>query len=897
MVKTDMPLQKLPSIAALVSLLILPSCAEEPTATQEDGSTADAESVGGGQQAEAKSWFFEDFEAEGNPVSVKRISGQQASKDFKDNSGWSDSKIEYEVVGEGAYSGQQFQRVTLQEGKNLEILKYGLPAKPGTFFQVEVALKGTPRTLARLVLSNTSTPKSGDRWQSHWSRDVELTDEWVRHRFIMPDAIVPDELRFGIRLSQPGVLDMDALKISIVSPEEAMAQIRDVDYVVPYAQQLVDGKADSQPADPWKGQFYLTQDDQLTAADVVGPDGLVYPDWRYAGIPGGIPEVPVVVKARDHGAIPDDATEDHEAIMKAVEAAAAAGGGAVQLEAGHYLLGKPLLIVQDNVVLRGAGMDATTLSYTYKIAPRSLNLVSHEANEEVGYHDILELHADPNELNAIEMKLGGRKVAEFKKGPHKPGQYWVMLPQFHALNKYKELGTGPTTLEARAEWADGSEATLSIPLKLAPKKRKADGQVRHNRHPNVITFAGDRTTDRTQRWRLAQDLKRGERTAVFEKEPTFKVGDLIILTVPPNEVFNDRVRSARKDIARRCIFIVEGVEGAKVTLNQPARIDYPASQGARAVKAYPIRNSGIEDLTLEQLHKHWTHGIVIDRGYLCWMRGIRVTMAGRNPIGLEGSKQCEVRDSEFNDAWYLGGGGTGYVSFTDAYDCLMEDIHTRRLRHAPNAQWTAQGNVFRNSVFEQSDAQFHMGWAVENLFENCIVDAAKGSGSYGYGLFVQMPEFAIHGPGGGPRNVMYYNSFKSPDSGVFLGGSNEAWMILYNYFKVEGGAAKTFHNTDNQLYVHGGPGMVFRQGVFDLIVKENHLEMHSPTEPAFFIEGEAPGIQILDNQIASRSGILFDGDHPPAIWAGNEIITKPGATLKRPDPAVKSIFEWQRKQK
>ena len=122
-------------------------------------------------------------------------------------------------------------------------------------------------------------------------------------------------------------------------------------------------------------------------------------------------------------------------------------------------------------------------------------------------------------------------------------------------------------------------------------------------------------------------------------------------------------------------------------------------------------------------------------------------------------------------------------------------------------------------MFEQSDAQFHMGWAVENLFENCIVDAAKGSGSYGYGLFVQMPEFKIHGPGGGPRNVMYNNQFVSPDSGVFLGGSNEAWMLLYNHFKVKGGAAKTYHNSGTPLYVHGGPGMVFRNGVFDLIVK------------------------------------------------------------------------------
>ena len=148
-----------------------------------------------------------------------------------------------------------------------------------------------------------------------------------------------------------------------------------------------------------------------------------------------------------------------------------------------------------------------------------------------------------------------------------------------------------------------------------------------------------------------------------------------------------------------------------------------------------------------------------------------------------------------------------------------------------------------------------------------------------------------------PRNVMYNNQFVSPDSEVFLGGSNEAWMLLYNHFKVEGGASRTFRNADgSQLYVHGGPGMVFRHGVFDLIVKGNHIEMRSPAEPAFYIEGNAPGIHLLDNTIVSRSGILFDGDHPPARWQGNRILTDPGVERERPTPTIPSIFEWQRNQ-
>jgi hypothetical protein len=38
---------------------------------------------------------------------------------------------------------------------------------------------------------------------------------------------------------------------------------------------------------PWQGTYKIKphEKSKLTAADVVGPDGIVYPDWRYAGVP------------------------------------------------------------------------------------------------------------------------------------------------------------------------------------------------------------------------------------------------------------------------------------------------------------------------------------------------------------------------------------------------------------------------------------------------------------------------------------------------------------------------------------------------------------------------------------------------------------------------------------
>ncbi|TVP75814.1 MAG: hypothetical protein EA353_13235, partial [Puniceicoccaceae bacterium] len=111
----------------------------------------------------------------------------------------------------------------------------------------------------------------------------------------------------------------------------------------------------------WESEFPLRANDdrQLTDADVEGPGGLIYPDFRYAGIPCGIPTPPVVVRAADFGAHPDDGKPDAEGLWAAIAAAVAAGGGTVQLEAGVYEFERPIVIRQSGVVLRGAGSDQT----------------------------------------------------------------------------------------------------------------------------------------------------------------------------------------------------------------------------------------------------------------------------------------------------------------------------------------------------------------------------------------------------------------------------------------------------------------------------------------------------------------------------------------------------------
>jgi Domain of unknown function (DUF4955) len=97
-------------------------------------------------------------------------------------------------------------------------------------------------------------------------------------------------------------------------------------------------------------------------------------DFSYAGC-GKIPDVPVVVKAADFGAIPNDGKDDVAAIQKAIDAAAKKGGGAVLLGKGRFDFNVDskslthLEIPYSNIVLRGSGSskDGTVFYLNYKM--------------------------------------------------------------------------------------------------------------------------------------------------------------------------------------------------------------------------------------------------------------------------------------------------------------------------------------------------------------------------------------------------------------------------------------------------------------------------------------------------------------------------------------------------
>ncbi len=123
---------------------------------------------------------------------------------------------------------------------------------------------------------------------------------------------------------------------------------------------------------------------RVTAADVTGPDGIVYPLFTFAGVTGGIPNTPVVVQASDHGLPRDEKTDASKAIQAALDEAGSRGGGAVLLPKGRYVIDQTLRLTRDGVVLRGEDRADVVLLPRFegtKVSDHSNNLISIERAE------------------------------------------------------------------------------------------------------------------------------------------------------------------------------------------------------------------------------------------------------------------------------------------------------------------------------------------------------------------------------------------------------------------------------------------------------------------------------------------------------------------------------------
>ena len=624
---------------------------------------------------------------------------------------------------------------------------------------------------------------------------------------------------------------------------------------------------------PWEGQYKIHPDEphRLTAADVVGPDGIVYPNWTQCGVQGGIPDVKAVASIADFGARPDDGLDDSEALHKACEAAGDMGGGAVVLDEGTYDLDRPVTVRHNNVVIRGKGPGKTRVIFRYAIPSNGVGFYWPPAGSRVGRDTRLEMHARPTGLMRMTIALDTVVVGEWRRSQHSGNSFAFTRYGRHAIGK---LPDGPHTLKGVAAYEDGTTLTGEIPVVLDASYEDTR-QIANARA--AITFEGQGWAG--PRLRLAQDGARGDTTLVLESVEGLEAGDRILVDGPATARWKGLTKNACKWGAyRRYAVIVKNISGHTITINQPLRIAFPAEDSSYVRKMSPIQRCGIEDLYIEQTENLWITSTLFSYAWNCWAKNVTVKKCGRFPIYGNMAKWCEIRNCTFDDAWFKGGGGTAYTGWEHSWDCLMENVETFKMRHAPLFQWAASGCVIRNSVFHESDAQWHSGWTNENLMENCIVTSVRGHGGYGYGMWASPPEDEAHGPNG-PRNVVYNCDISSPRAGLWMGGMNENWLILYNRFVVE-----------------NGQGVFAKTGSFDHIIRYNVFVLHNQDSPMVFLATpDCVGVEITENSLYGGNGRFASGIGKPARISGNR--AHPPGSAPRPAPAVPSIYQWQKENR
>ncbi|HQL08415.1 MAG TPA: glycosyl hydrolase family 28-related protein, partial [Lentisphaeria bacterium] len=427
---------------------------------------------------------------------------------------------------------------------------------------------------------------------------------------------------------------------------------------------------------PWPPQYKINplETHRLTAADVVGPDGIVYPDWRRCGVEGGIPDIPAAARLSDFGAKADDDRDDSVALAAAC-AALPADGGAIILDAGTYHFDRPVTISRDGVVIRGQGMGKTKIIFRYGIGKDGIQFYSPTANAQVGPQSRVEMHALPTGLETMTIRAGDKSLARWAVSTHSGNSFATGVGGGSILKHFP--AGGPLTLEGTATYRDGTTRRCSLPIVLNPQEGETPP-------PNIraaILFQGAGFTN--TRSELSADGKRGDTSITVNDGSGFAAGDYIIIEGPATERWKTLTQNAcRWGSYRKNALRIKAVAGNTVHLEQPLRIEFPIIDGSYIRKYHPIQRGGVEALTIEQTENLWISAVLFNNAWNCWAKDVEIIKCGRFPVYGSQAKFCEQRNVVFRDAWFKGGGGTAYAGWEHSWDCLIDGIETFAFRHA-----------------------------------------------------------------------------------------------------------------------------------------------------------------------------------------------------------------------
>ena len=314
------------------------------------------------------------------------------------------------------------------------------------------------------------------------------------------------------------------------------------------------------------------------------------PDFSRVGYRAGQtpPQLTPTIDAAEFGAIAGDDKDDGPALQRALDAAAAAGGGVVRLPAGRYTLASRISIKTSGVVLQGAGSDSTMLA-----CPLSLTDIA---------------------------------------GPNRNWSWSGALLSLSAAGKPETLGTVPAAVPA---------GSTRLPLELAgdtpPPKAGEWLELSWYNDAGHDTLLHHLHGDISYPAAMLKELRGRSDPRVTEwvQVAAYKEGRLTLATAIGLEL-----RPAWRPTLRRLPHISEsGIEGLSFNFPKTKRQPHLKEHGYNAVSLGRAINCWVRDLRIE----HADSGIAVGSSRQVTVQGITLTGKGlHHPLMLSRASHCLV---------------------------------------------------------------------------------------------------------------------------------------------------------------------------------------------------------------------------------------------------------------
>lgn len=301
---------------------------------------------------------------------------------------------------------------------------------------------------------------------------------------------------------------------------------------------------------------------------------------------------------------------------------------------------------------------------------------------------------------------------------------------------------------------------------------------------------------------------------------------------------------------------VKEIQNQNLLLESELRHDFFTSLGARICKPDFVRNTGVENLSIERLDEtsSQTSNILFQYASNSWVYGVHLKNANFGHITFERSAFNLVTGCFFENGFSYGGGGKAYglvLQHTSSENVIENNVF-KNLRHSMLLQSGANGNILAyNYSFQPfwdggffpsnfaGDLVLHGNYVFANLFESNVVQNIVIDNSHGMN---------------GPRNTFLRN--RAEHAGIFMNSSqvSDSQHFIGNEITGEG----------NQVH----NGFPFPKGMYSLAGK-GHYEYgnnHNGTMVPNNIE------ELLESYYINASPEFWDSPNPwPCIGFPNAL--------------------------